>query len=81
MKTKDEFIARWQDELSGFVLAAFANQENERVDMAAKARFMLLQLRRVRELLGKMHDDLAGGVRPIANGVLPAAKPATTVKT
>ena len=65
--TKEEFVARWADELSGFAVAAFAMEE--RGDMAAKGRWMIQQLKRARELAGKMFDQLEAARLPTLDSV------------
>jgi hypothetical protein len=66
--TKDEFIGKYANELSGFCVEAFlmASDEIERskddkqsmFTASKKGEFMVKQLRRVRELLGRIHDDM-----------------------
>lgn len=74
MKTKDELLHAFSDELSGLILAAFSVQERtlakEDADYAIRGRFMTQQLRRARDLLGRIHDFMAGSspAKPQANG-------------
>jgi hypothetical protein len=59
--TKDAFIAKHLDELVGLLVTSFADKENTKAgsdpDMAARGRAMLAQMRRARELIGRMWDD------------------------
>lgn len=61
MKTKDEFVTRWLNELTGLSLQGFAAKEECRGDMAGQGRWMLQQIRSAKSLLERMHDDLAAG--------------------
>lgn len=57
--TKDEFIAKFGDELTGLLLASFAQAEKSGpVDMAENGRFMLNQMRKARGLLVRMHEAI-----------------------
>jgi len=54
--TKEAFIAKYRDELCGFVLAAFI--QDAKPDMAMKGRFMLNQMHQAVELLGRIFSEL-----------------------
>ena len=65
--TKDEFVAKWSDELNGLLLASFAEEEAftkagkdfcDDKRMATQGRFMKLMLRRGLDLLHRIHTDL-----------------------
>lgn len=66
--SREEFIAKHANELSGFLLEAFIVQltEAERdpsskvYSAARKGEFMLTQMERAREMLGKLFDQLPG---------------------
>ena len=73
MKTKDEFIANWQDELTGLLLASFA-EEKRQGEFAKDGKFFIHQMRRGRDLLARMHADLASMPSPQQPAL--AAKPA-----
>lgn len=51
---KEEFTAKYRDELCGFVLAAMVQDKSE---MAKAGRFMLNQMRQAAELLDRMFAD------------------------
>jgi hypothetical protein len=55
-RTKDDFLARWQDELNGLLLAAFV-EERKGSDFARDGRFMVQQMRRARDLLQRIHSE------------------------
>lgn len=63
---KDEFVAKHANELTGFLLEAFMVhiEESQRkvtspgLSAARKGEFMIEQMKRARELLGKMYADL-----------------------
>jgi hypothetical protein len=63
-RTKEDFMAKWADELSGLLLAAFA-EEKKGTDFSRDGRFMVVQLRRARSLLERMYDDLARQETPL----------------
>jgi len=50
---KEAFIAKFQDELIGLLLEAFADERTQ--DMATQGRRMVHRMRKSRELLGRMH--------------------------
>ena len=52
MRTKDELLEKFTDQLAGFLLAGF--MENDKGDMAMKARYMQNKLAKVRPLLEEM---------------------------
>ena len=60
--TKDEFVAKHVDEMVGLLVSSFAYQENTKAgtdaDMQSRGRMMLAQMRRAKEMLGKMFDDM-----------------------
>ncbi len=57
MKSKEEFTAAFNYELSGILTSAFA--QSEKLDFTEKGRFIVHQLRSVERLLHKMHDFIA----------------------
>ena len=63
--TKDEFVAKHLDELIGLLMTSFhcaeATKAGADPDMAARGRAMMAQMRRARELLGRMYADLNPG--------------------
>jgi hypothetical protein len=76
MMTKEEFVPKWIDEVSGLLMASFAEADRSIVarktgedkDMAEAGRQMLAQLRRARSLLERIHHDLAKSEpKPVAN--------------
>jgi hypothetical protein len=81
-RTKDEFLAAWADELTGLLLASFAEEKKHAFDPARDGRFFVQQLRRARDLLQRMWEvDVKSKeplpVKPQANGTLDApARPA-----
>ena len=62
--TKDEFIAKFADELTGLLLASFAQMaDRQKVpgddkSNAADGRFMIQQMRKARDLLARMHEAI-----------------------
>jgi hypothetical protein len=68
-RTKDDFLARWQDELNGLLLAAFV-EERKGTDFARDGRFMVQQMRRARDLLQRIYCEEVAQPLP--------AKPAET---
>ncbi len=61
--SRDAFIAKHLDELIGLLVGAFAQQTktthkiNEQA-WADDGKFMMAQMKRARDLLGRMWDDL-----------------------
>ena len=55
MKTKDEFLARYTNELSGMLLASFTKAE-QHTDPAWRGRWMLQHLNSVDPLLRGMYE-------------------------
>jgi len=75
--TKDEFVAAWGDEMTGLLLAAFA-AEKKAGDFSADGRFFVQQMRRARDLLGRIYErDIAKPVqaKPEAKPTNGAAQP------
>ena len=75
--TRDEFCNKWIDDLTGLLVAAFAEASarplcgdggKSDADHTANGRFMMRQLRRAKELVGRMYDDAAPKADPVANG-------------
>ena len=72
MKTLDDFRTRWQDEITGLLLRAFADADATKHarlpgrDMAEAGCAMRQQLARARTLIEQMYYDLAGQVPAIA---------------
>lgn len=61
MKTKEEFIDQWTDELSGLLLSAFSlipEQDTGNHYPAKYGRFMLQTMKRTGKLLERMSDDI-----------------------
>lgn len=56
--TRAEFIARWTDELRGLQLAAFAEDQATIGKFDQKGRFMVNEMRKAPDLLGRMYDSL-----------------------
>lgn len=61
--TKDAFIAKYLDETIGMLLASFAASEGTRhkaaeESWAADGKFMMQQMRRAKDLLGRIWDDM-----------------------
>ena len=62
--SKDEFTAKYGDEMTGLLLAAFAQMSSRQKSQvpndegyAADGRFVINQMKRARDLLGRMFDD------------------------
>ena len=60
--SKDEFTAKYGDELTGLLLAAFNNvdlgkHKLSEESFAKDGRFVINQMKRARDLLGRMFDD------------------------
>jgi hypothetical protein len=60
MKSKEEFAGKFGDELAGLLVSAFT--QNAHGDSADKGRFMMNQLKKAEQLLGRMHDFISGAV-------------------
>jgi len=58
MKTKEDFVTRWADELTGLLLASFAEAKNYG-ESAKDGRFMIQQMKRARNLLERIYHDFA----------------------
>ena len=61
--TRDDFVAKWGDVLNGLLLAAIAEASTNRdfcddKHMGIRGRFMLTQMKRGRDMLKEMFDDL-----------------------
>ena len=54
--SREDFLAKFQDELRGLCVAAFAAEERTRGDSAAKGQFIVEQMVRARRLLERMHE-------------------------
>ena len=64
--TKDEFIAKWQNELVGLLMESFLNAHEgnegvslQRFNMQAIGRATIEQMKRAKNLLGRMYDSTA----------------------
>lgn len=78
--TRDEFIGRFGDELTGLLLESF-HVAPRQGDFAANGRLIIEQMKRGRALLGKLYDSMQTKPeppRPPANG---AAQPQRKVTT
>jgi hypothetical protein len=63
--TREAFIDKYLDEMVGLLLSAFAAERKGAKDDdkpvwndAERGRFMIQQMRRSRNLLGRLYDDL-----------------------
>ena len=62
--TKEEFIAKWQNELIGLLMESFLNAHegnegvsSQRFNMQSIGRATIEQMKRAKNLLGRMHDS------------------------
>ena len=73
--TRQEFMDRWSNELSGLLIASFAENERAVGSFADKGRYMIAKLRQARTLLDGIYDDLVPQkpveVKAAANGAVP----------
>lgn len=74
MMTREQLLAKYADELSGMLLDSWIADRISVGDPAARGRYMTQQLRRARDFLGRVYQDLGATVEP-ANGkpAVPAA--------
>ena len=74
MKSKEELIAAFADELNGLLLAAFAEEQNHS-DFARNGRTMVQQMRRARNLLERIHAFMQDAPKPLPlNGATQTVK-------
>jgi len=67
--SKDQFIARWGDEMTGLLLAAFTeaycptlpDKGGSQSEEAIRGRFLIRKLKDARALLERIYNDLTEG--------------------
>ncbi len=63
-KTRDEFVQRWTDELTGLLMASFA-ESLKVTDWSTNGRMMRHQLLRARDLLQRIHAEDVQATEPL----------------